>query len=275
MRTRLVVVLVTVLLAGMLVATTSSSFGSEPLSVISPDGSLKVEFELKANAQPYLPGVRAYYRVSYKGIPVLNDSPLGLDFVGSRPMDRDFEIAGSDRQSHSETWEDAFNVQRQVPDHSNQLTIHLRERQAPSRQFDLIFRAFNEGVAFRYFLPEQAALGKFVLAAENTGFYFAKDSSAFALNMGRFDTSNEGEYRHIGLDEIKPSSIINLPLLVHHSGGPWVGLLEADLTDYSGMYVGGVAGVANALVSKLSPTRERMDQVVTGSTPKSTPWRVL
>jgi alpha-glucosidase len=52
-------------------------------------------------------------------------------------------------------------------------------------------------------------------------------------------------------------------------------LLEADLTDYSGMYVGGVAGVENALLSKLSPTRDRMDQVVTGSTPKSTPWRVL
>ena len=68
-------------------------------------------------------------------------------------MDRDFEITGSDRQSHNETWEDAFDVQRRVPDHYNQVTIHLRERQAPSRRFDLIFRAFNEGVAFRYFLP--------------------------------------------------------------------------------------------------------------------------
>ena len=253
----------------------SSSFASQPLFVASPDGSLKVEFELKANPQPYLPGVRAYYRISYKGSPVLKDSPLGLDFVGSRAMDRDFEITGSDRQSHNDTWEDVFNVQRRVPDHYNQLAIHLRERQAPNRQFDLIFRVFNEGVAFRYFLSEQASLGKFVLAAENTGFYFAKDSSAFALNMGKFNTPNEGEYRQIGLDEIKPSSIINLPLLVHSPGGPWVGLLEADLTDYSGMYVGGVSGVENALLSKLSPTRDRMDQVVTGSTPKSTPWRVL
>ena len=64
-------------------------------------------------------------------------------------------------------------------------------------------------------------------------------------------------------------------MLVKIPGGPWVGLLEADLTDYSGMYVGGVAGLEDALVSKLSPTRERMDQVVIGSTPKSTPWRVL
>ncbi|MGD0129022.1 MAG: glycoside hydrolase family 97 protein [Terriglobia bacterium] len=275
MRTRIAALIATALISGLSMIDPSSSFASQPLFVASPDGSLKVEFELKANPQPYLPGVRAYYRISYKGSPVLKDSPLGLDFVGSRAMDRDFEITGSDRQSHNDTWEDVFNVQRRVPDHYNQLAIHLRERQAPNRQFDLIFRVFNEGVAFRYFLSEQASLGKFVLAAENTGFYFAKDSSAFALNMGKFNTPNEGEYRQIGLDEIKPSSIINLPLLVHSPGGPWVGLLEADLTDYSGMYVGGVSGVENALLSKLSPTRDRMDQVVTGSTPKSTPWRVL
>jgi len=253
----------------------SSTFGSEPLSVSSPDGDLEIEFELKANPQPYLPRERAYYRISYKGFQVLKDSPLGMDFLGARPLDRDFEITGSDRQSHNDTWEDAFDVKRIVPDRYNQLTVSLRERQAPNRRFDLIFRVFNEGVAFRYFLPQQAALGKFVLAAENTGFYFARDSYAFALNQGRFNTSNEGEYRHIALSEIKPSSIINLPLLVEIPGGPWVGLLEADLTDYSGMYVGGAAGVENALLSKLSPTRDRMDQVVIGSTPKSTPWRVL
>jgi alpha-glucosidase len=250
-------------------------FGSEPLSVTSPDGNIRVEVALKANPQPYLPGERVYYRVSYKGFLVLKDSPLGMDFVGSRPLDRDLEISGSDRQSHNEIWENAFGVKRRIPDHYNQLTISLHERQVPHRRFDLIFRVFNEGVAFRYFLPQQAALSKFVLAAENTGFYFARNSSAFALNLGKFNTPNEGEYRHIGLEEVKPSSIINLPLLLEIPGGPWVGLLEADLTDYAGMYVGGVAGVENALLSKLSPTRDRMDQVVIASTPKSTPWRVL
>ena len=270
-----VAVFVILLAAGFSMMTSTSTLASEALSVSSPDGNLKVEFELQVNPQPYLPGERAYYRVYYKGFQVLNDSPLGMDFVGSRPLDREFEITGSDRQSHRETWEDAFDVKRIIPDHYNQLTVSLRERQSPHRRFDVIFRAFNEGAAFRYFLPQQSALGKFVLAAENTGFYFAGNPSAFALNQGRFNTSNEGEYRHISLSEIKPSSIINLPLLVEIPGGPWVGLLEADLTDYSGMYVGGVAGLDNALVSRLSPTRDRMDQVVIGSTPKSTPWRVL
>ncbi len=248
---------------------------ADAVTVTSPDGKLEISFALKSNPQPYLPGERAYYRIAYRGVPVLTDSPLGLDFEGAPPLDHDFEIVDTDRHSHDEAWTNTFGALRNVPDHYNQLRVSLHEKQSPGRRVDLIFRAYNEGAAFRYFLPQQAALEKFTLMAENTGFYFARDTSAFALNLGRFNTSNEGEYRRTSLNLIKPPSIINLPLLVEIPGGPWVGLLEADLTDYAGMYVGGVPGFENALVSKLSPGPTRMDQVVVGSTPKTSPWRVL
>jgi alpha-glucosidase len=261
----------------------------EPLLVSSPDGKLTISLALKANPQPYLPGQRAYYRVTYGSTPILDDSPLGLDFLGANALDQDFEIVGKDREKHDSTWENHFGAQRIVPDKYNQLTVSLRERRAPGRRLDVIFRAYNEGVAFRYFLPKQAAIGKFALASENTGFHFAHDATAYALNMGRFNTHNEGEYLPIKLTDIKPVSIINLPLLVQVPGGPWVALLEADLNDYAGMYVGGVAGMPNALVSKLSDAPRKRDlqdtlttaeytkwqQPVLGATPKATPWRVL
>jgi alpha-glucosidase len=252
-----------------------AALASGPLTVTSPDGQLSITVELKINPQPYLPGEHAYYRITYKGKPVLADSPLGLDFKGARPMDRDFEIVGTDVHSRDDTWTNPFGAQRKVRDHYNQLRISLREREAPRRRVDLILRAYNEGAAFRYFLPVQEGLEKFTLMAENTGFYFARGASAYALNLGRFNTSNEGEYWRIGLNEVKPESIINLPLLVELAGGPWVGLLEADLTDYAGMYLGGVSGMDNALVSKLSIGPGRMDEVVSASTPRSTPWRLL
>jgi alpha-glucosidase len=247
-----------------------------PVTVSSPDGKIVVSFELKSNPQPYLPGERAYYRVSYDGKPVLSDSPLGLDLAGARPLDQDFEIVDMDRHTHDGEWTDSFGTRRNIRDHYNQLRIALREREAPRRRVELIFRAYNGGVAFRYFLPVQPNLAKFTLMAENTGFYFAQDATAFALNLGKYNTSNEGEYARTTLDQIKPESIINLPLLVHVPNGPWVGLLEADLTDYAGMYVGSVAGFEHALTSKLSPAPDRrMDELVIASTPKPTPWRVL
>lgn len=248
---------------------------AEPLSVSSPDGNLSISFELKANPQPYLLGERAYYRVSYKGSPLLVDSPLGLDFLGAPTLDRDFEVVGMERQSHDETWQDRLGVRREVPDHYNQLTVSLRERQAPGRHVDLIFRAYNEGVAFRYLLPKQENLTQFTLAAENTGFYFLREAHAFALNLASYTTPYETEFRRVALDEIKPTSIVGLPLLVELPAGPWVALLEADLLDYAGMYVGGVRGVPNALMSKLSPLPNHSDQAVVTSTPKATPWRLL
>ena len=38
-----------------------------PFAVTSPDGNLVIAFRLESKPQPYLPGERAYYRVSYKG----------------------------------------------------------------------------------------------------------------------------------------------------------------------------------------------------------------
>ena len=258
-----------------ILVSTPGARAADALSVTSPDGNLVVSFALKSNPQPYLPGMRAYYRISYRGVAVLTDSPLGLDFDGASPLDHDFEIIDTDQHSHADAWTNPFGAQRNIPDHYNQLRVSLHEKQSPGRRVDLIFRAYNEGAAFRYFLPQQPGLEKFTLLAEYTGFYFAREASAFALNLGRFNTSNEGEFGPTKLNLIKPSSIINLPLLVEIPGGPWVGLLEADLTDYAGMYVGGVPGIENALVSRLSPSRDRMDQVVVGSTPKTSPWRVL
>ena len=256
-------------------ASALKSFASDPLTVTSPDGNLSGSFELKANPQPYLPGERAYYRVAYKGNPILVDSPLGLDFKDAGPLDQDFEIVATDRRAADNTWENRLGARRRIPDRYNQLSVSLRERRAPHRRLDIIFRAYDEGIAFRYFLPHQDGLEKFTLSSENTGFYFAREAEAYALNLGGYTTSYETDYHRVSLNQIKPTSIVALPLLVETSQGPWVALLEADLTDYAGMYVGGVPGVQNALTAKLSPLPKRSDEAVEGSTPKSTPWRVL
>ena len=118
-------ILLAVLLAGFS-GLSGRAAAAEPLMVSSPDGKLAVSLALKANPQPYLPGERAYYRVSYQGTPILIDSPLGLDFLGANPLDQDFEVVAMDQQSHDSTWENSFGAQRTVPDRYNQLTVSLR-----------------------------------------------------------------------------------------------------------------------------------------------------
>jgi len=284
---RLIAVSILALLAVAACQTTTTRSGA--LTVASPDGNLVVSFDLKALPQPYLAGVRAYYKVGYKGRPVLLDSPLGLDIHGARPLDLDFEVAASNRGSGDTTWDNPFGANRTVRDRYNELTVSLRESQPPHRRLDLVFRAYDEGIAFRYILPKQEGLDRFALQSEASGFHFVPGASAWALNMGHFTTHNEGEYLPLRLDEIKPSDIINLPLLVHLPDGPWAALLEADLDDYANMYVGGVPGAPGALSARLClpPRKESVarnlpwdkyhaiEQPVVASTPKATPWRVL
>ncbi len=274
-RSKYAVLLGLLLLGGACVPAKNAGTGS--MAVSSPDGSLTISLSLAAKPQPYLAGERIYYRVTYKGAPVLADSPLGLDLAGARPLDRDFEVVTTQKRSNDSTWENAFGAKRTIPDKYNELVVSLREKNPPSRRMDVVLRAYDEGVAFRYVVPKQEAVGEFTLASENTGFYFAHDASALALNLGRWDTSNEGEYARAALGDIKPASLVNLPLLVEMPGaGLYAALLEADLTDYSGLYVGGVAGIPNALTSRLSvQPRRRFDQPVMGKAPLTTPWRIL
>jgi alpha-glucosidase len=248
---------------------------TQTLTLSSPDHNISIGFELKSLSPPYQPGERAYYRISYKGAPIIADSPLGLKFVGEPALDRDFAISGSVAASQDSSWQDRINDNRTVRDHYNQLTIHLQERSAPQRHIDIVFRAYDSGIAFRYFLPRQPALKSFTLTGEDTGFYFARKASAFALNLGSFTTAYEDEFNRISIGQIKPSSIVGLPLLVHVPDGLWMALTEADLEDYAGMYVGGAAGVPNGLASKLAPLTGHPGQAVLGATPKATPWRVI
>ncbi len=161
----------------------------------------------------------------------------------------------TERKSNDSTWENPFGARRTVPDHYNEMTVSLREKKAPGRRVDLVFRAYDEGVGLPLRPAEAGSARRIHAGRGEDGILFRRlSASAFALNMGRFNTQNEGEYVADGRSaDIKPTSIINLPLLVEIAGGgPWVALLEADLTDYAGMYVGGVPGIPNALAAKLS-----------------------
>jgi alpha-glucosidase len=264
-----------IFLSALSVAAPAVAYVSPSLKAPSPDGTLEISLVLKSNPAPYLPGVRAYYRVWYKGKQLLKDSPLGLDFLGAPALESDWLFMKAFREARDSTWTNDFGTERAVPDHYNQLTVSLREKGTSGRRLDLIFRAYNGAVAFRYLLPEQDSLKQFTISSEDTGFYFAGPAKVFALDLGSMATSYESEFRPESLDDIKPTSTIGEPLLVHTSAGPWLAITEADLNDYAGMYFRGVRGVPQSLMSKLSPLPEHSDHVVVGATPKASPWRVL
>jgi len=69
-----------------------------------------------------------------------------------------------------ESWKPPYGERSEYPDRYNALTVELREAVAPARTLVVEFRAYDEGVAFRYHVPAQAGLESFVIGDEVTEF---------------------------------------------------------------------------------------------------------
>ena len=151
----------------------------------------------------------------------------------------------------------------------------LQETAAPHRKIELIFRAYNDGAAFRYFIPDQELLSQFEILSERSEFRFPADYTCWAAQYGSFTTAQEKEFDRISLDRIQPGAIVGLPLTISLGGTTTVALTEANLRDYAGMYLEGVAGQPHTFVTRLSPLPDGKGVAVRARAPHYTPWRVL
>lgn len=244
-----------------------SAIDTIPVEVVvkSPDENIVVNFNLKEKPEPYPEGERPYYMVTYKGLTIIQDSCLGMEFEDDLPLEDEFKIINVTRKNVDNTYAPIWGTEKIIRNHYNEVAISLVEKNEPERIVDLIFRVYNDGVAFRYYLPEQESLADFVITAEHSWFCFRGNWAAYALQLGSYNTAYEEEFDKTRLADIEPAALIGLPLLVEIDNGPWVAIAEAELINYAGMYLSAIGEVPNALRSKLSSS----------STPHTTPWRVV
>ncbi|MGA3325793.1 MAG: glycoside hydrolase family 97 protein [Terriglobia bacterium] len=241
---------------------------SGPLRLASPDGAVQIIFRLTTGQAPT-------YSVRFRGKSVVEDSPLSLEFRQGGTWGAGQEITSVRRDAHDETYPIVVGKSSQARDHYDQMIVALRETAAPHRKIELQFRAYSDGVAFRYFIPEQDLLGQFEILSERSEFRFPADYTCWAAQYGSFTTSQEREFDRISLDRIQPGAIVGLPLTISLGGTTTVALTEANLRDYAGMYVEGVAGHPHTVVTRLSPPPDGGGVAVRARAPHYTPWRVL
>jgi alpha-glucosidase len=137
----------------------------------------------------------------------------------------------------------------------------------------MVFRAYDDGIAFRYVLPK--AWGAFELASENTDFHFSEDATVWAANYEGFHNSQEGEFKKMKLSELAAGQIYGCPLLAELSPTLWAACSEADLTDWAGMHFTPVPGESNTVRTILSPHPNDTNVVVSSTAQRSSPWRVF
>jgi alpha-glucosidase len=260
------------LAALVLLPAAASLAGAEPAVLKSPSGTVEISFATGANGS-------LLYSVSFAGRPVVADSPLGLTIRGTGPLASGFRVTNVARSSRHEKYTLVAGKTKEAVDRCEEMTVSLEKAGDRPVRLDLVFRAFDDGAALRYVLPEQAGLGPAVeILSEDTRFRFLADHRAWALFLASFTTSNEREFVPVPLLAIKPESIVGPPLTIEGAGFV-ASLAEANLRDWSGLHFARVEGGNDSrhptLVTKLAPLPSQPDTVVKGTLPMRSPWRVL
>lgn len=238
----------------------SASKTKNAVSVVSPDGKVDVNFTIQDGVP--------YYSVSYDAKIVIQPSRLGFRFKSATPMEEKLSIIESSQKSFNETWKPVWGTTDKVRNHYKELIIKLKEKTPPNRQMHIIFRAYNDGVGFRYILPEQPNLKDFEIMSEETQFCFADNHTAWWIPSDY--EGYEHLYRHTSLSEIEA---VNTPITIETQEGLYLSIHEADLTDYAGMTLSAVKEKQFTFKSELVPWPDGVK--VKASTPHRTPWRTI
>lgn len=226
-------------------------------SVQSPSKAISLDFKLDAG--------KPTYTVTYKNKPIILQSALGVKLKNETDLASDFAIEGSKATTFNETWKPVLGEQSSIKNNYNELTVSLKQL-GSGRQLNIIFRAFDEGVAFRYDFPQQKNLNYFIISDEVSQFNLTGNHKVFWI-PGDFD-SNEYEYNEttfsnidtkkinldngIGVKSISGQYTVQSPLMMKTATNTYLNIFEAAVVNYPLMHL--EADVTNyKLQSKLVP----------------------
>lgn len=162
---------------------------------------------------------------------------------------------------------------KNVANRCERATVHLVDRQGILWDIDLA--AYDDGVAYRYRLPEQANLPQFTLTGELGDVRFAGVPTLHYTAWDRFTNDHEAEFHRDSLTGVT-GPLVDLPLLAVWTHGLTAGLTEARIRDFSSLYLELDPNPdSDVFHLRLSAPPKKDTACVVGKTPHASPWRVV
>lgn len=256
------------LLAGMLNAQT----------IQSPSKEISVAFKLTAERKPS-------YSVTYKNKQVVNESLLGIALKDTEALDTGFTIANTENKSVNEGWKPVLGEQSTIQNKYNQATFSLVQKDT-GRKLDIVFKVYDEGIAFRYEFPKQEKLNYFIISDEKTEFNLTGNHKVFWI-PGDYDSQeyvyNETKLSEIDNDKLNLNNgiavksiggryVVQSPLMMKSADNLYLNIFEAAVVNYPVMHLD--VNVANYnMKSHLVPNA--IGDKAYLQTPAVSPWRTI
>ena len=233
------------------------------------------------------------YTLTYNNKVVVEKSRLGVDidnrlFESALAVPRgihenwssDLVLKGEERSAVDTTWTPLYGEKARIRDHYNQLTLHYEKGSDgqgtvsegyDKRKYyamDIVVRAYNEGIAFRYHFPETANSLFLHIIGEQTQFAMPEGTMAW------YEEWAQGPYEKRSLKRPTPDLSLNggewfeseRPLLLQLPDGTYIALLEAAMKDYTR---------GKFKLAKDNVLQVAMYDCADIISPYDTPWRVI
>lgn len=202
-------------------------------SVTSPDGHINATVVV---------GDDVKYSVSSDNHAVIGSSPISMSLSDGIVFGKDDSVRKVLRTSVDETFPAIAYKKSEVRDNYNQMTLVFKE-------FALVFRAYDDGVAYRF----EGRLDKrknYEVLSEQAEFCFAEGCQAYVPYVdssapdieGQFFNPFENTYTVHDISDWRDGRLSLLPVAVDTGNGTKVVITEANLVDYPGMYLLGKPG---------------------------------
>lgn len=192
----------------------------------SPDGKLVVKVSSSDDLK---------WSLTHSGEVLMSDSPIAMHLADGTVFGGGGKVVRTLRRSVDEIHATPFYKKSQVEDRFNELTVVYRK-------FSVVFRAYDEGVAYRFV----SRLKKpFKVVKETAGFSFPSDWNMWSAYVTQHTetlesqlwNSFENQYAYGPLSQWNKERLAFLPLMVDVPGGKKICITETDLMNYPGMFL--------------------------------------
>lgn len=239
-------------------------------SIVSPNKNLSCELYQRQDAE----GRKAlYYTVNYKGQPTVLESALDIqldnhlsELAMALKVDKtkkwceDMTYLSTETSKKDTTWKPIYGERSVVYDHYTAATITFQKASNADYKMQIQVRAYNEGIAIRYYFPENPKGSYYQIKAENTEFTLPQGTTAYYTQWA------QAKYFATPLQNWEDDC--ERPLTLKLQNGLYVSLAEAAMVNYARAKFKLSTQKTNTIVTSL-------DDKVDAITYFGTPWRVI
>lgn len=182
---------------------------------------------------------------------VIAPSAISMQLQTGEVLGNNAKIVSAKSEKINTTINAIDYIKNVIPDVYNQLTLNCKG------DYGIIFRAYNDGVAYRFFTKKK---GQITIVNEEANFNFDKDYKCFVpfvrdfRGAEQYIQSFEALYTEKNISQFSKDTLGFLPVMIDLGNQKKTVITEADLEDYPGMFLKVNNTMANSFMGVYAPS---------------------